>query len=671
MDGGYGRTGGTTLSRQFGKAVWGAVVALALSVPAIAAPHPDRAGRSGDKLDDALRRHAAIGEQQVIVTVKAGAKSGVRQRLQAHGGAVLKDHALINALSVRVDAPGLAALLSDPDVAYISTDADVAPSSSSSTDAVVSDLKKTLAMGNWFTGSSLTVAVVDSGMADTADFSGRILGTYDFTGGGSGIARSAIDEYGHGTHVAGLIGASGSVSSGVYAGVAPGIKFLSLRVLDKKGGGKTSSVIAALEFAVANRGRFNIRIVNLSLGHPIYESAATDPLVQAVEAAVRAGIVVVAAAGNYGVNPTTGAAGYAGVTSPGNAPSAITVGAATSGSTVERTDDRVASYSSRGPSWLDGYAKPDVVAPGTGLLSDATASSTLALTYPSLVYQGTNGKLMRLSGSSMATGVVTGLVAVMIEAHDYAAEQRYTSSGRNKRLSAYVPPPALTPNAIKAMLQYSATPLRDAAGVKYDALTQGAGEVDGLAAITLAYYADTAKGAGTPWMGALTPVTQFGTDVETWSQEIVWGTRALSGTGLMEINQAAWAQPVMWGSGELDNIVWGTAADGEGDNIVWGTSIALADVVWAGSVLEGDNIVWGTSLADWGLNIVWGTALLGVFEGDNIVWGTSADGEGENIVWGTVSEGDNIVWGTVEYDNIVWGTSSNKTVGLVLVGGVL
>ena len=104
-------------------------------------------------------------------------------------------------------------------------------------------------------------------------------------------------------------------------------------MLDKKGAGKTSDVIRALEFAVANKDRFGIKVVNLSLGHPIFESAATDPLVQAVEAAVRSGIIVVTAAGNYGTNPTTGVTGYAGIASPGNAPSAITVGASNTGGT--------------------------------------------------------------------------------------------------------------------------------------------------------------------------------------------------------------------------------------------------------------------------------------------------------------------------------------------------
>jgi serine protease AprX len=656
------------VSYGWGKAVWGTVVALALCTPAQAGPQSSRGHGSG-KLDSALQQTGSSdGLLTVIVTAKPGVKPGVRKRAESHGNKVVKDHDIINAMTVQVDESGLAALAADPDVASVSVDADVSPSATTTTTdtTVISDVKRKLALGNWFPGSSVTIAVIDSGIAPTADFSGRIVGTYDFTGGKGGVAISPIDEYGHGTHVAGLAGSSGAISSGYFGGVAPGVKLLSLRVLDKKGAGRTSDVIAAVQFAVANRAKFNIRVINLSLGHPIYESALTDPLVQAVEAAVRAGIVVVVAAGNYGVNPSTGQVGYAGIASPGNAPSALTVGAAANAGTVERTDDRVASFSSKGPSWFDGYAKPDVVAPGFGLLSSEVDGSTLATTYPSLVYPTTNGRLLKLSGSSMATGVVSGLVAIMIEAHDYAAEQRYQSSGRLKKLAPYVPPPALTPNAVKAMLQYSATPLKNANGAKYDALTQGAGEVDGLGAIALAYCADTAALPGTVWMPALPATTTFGTDVEAWSQEIIWGTRLTTGSSLIDINQPAWQPTVVWGAGELANIVWGAMSQ-ESDNIVWGTSAALADVVWSGSVLEGDNIVWGTALGSWGPNIVWGTSLLGALEGDNIVWGTSV-GELDNIVWGTMMESDNIVWGTLEFDNIVWGTS-NKVTSLGLVGG--
>ena len=103
------------------------------------------------------------------------------------------------------------------------------------------------------------------------------------------------------------------MSNGQYAGVAPNARLIGLRVLDNSGSGSTSDVIAAVEFATANKAALGIDVINLSLGHPPYESAATDPLVQAVEAASRAGIVVVVSAGNVGVNPQTGQVGYGGI----------------------------------------------------------------------------------------------------------------------------------------------------------------------------------------------------------------------------------------------------------------------------------------------------------------------------------------------------------------------
>src|SRR5207302_5038314 len=230
------------------------------------------------------------------------------------------------------------------------------------------------------------------------------------------------------------------------------VKFVILKVLDKTGAGLTSDVIRAVDFAVANKTTLGIDIINLSLGHPIYEPAASDPLVQAVERASRAGIVVVAAAGNYGKNPKTGEPGYAGITSPGNAPSAITVGAVKIQNTVPRDDDRIADYSSAGPTWYDAYAKPDIVSPGHNIVAVAAKNGYLYKTYPQLI--AADADYMLLSGTSMATAVTTGSIALLVEA--------------NRSVNQYHP--KLTANAVKSILEYTAVGIHDDAGVEYNPL---------------------------------------------------------------------------------------------------------------------------------------------------------------------------------------------------------
>ena len=177
----------------------------------------------------------------------------------------------------------------------------------------------TLGLRSSWTGAEIGVAVVDSGIEPSKDFESRITAFYDFTRGG--IATPPYDDYGHGTHVAGTIGGRGELSDKhEFEGIAPKVRLIGLKVLDSHGRGRTSDVIAAIEFAIVNKDKLGIDIINLSLGHPIYESAATDPLVQIVETAVRRGLTVVVSAGNYGTDPVTGKVGYAGLRRPGTHP---------------------------------------------------------------------------------------------------------------------------------------------------------------------------------------------------------------------------------------------------------------------------------------------------------------------------------------------------------------
>jgi serine protease AprX len=634
------------------------------------------------KLDKALQTYIADGcsggPKRVIISVKSGYRKGMGDSLKAHGDKVKAELKSIDAVAAEVHCDDLEALAAMAETTAVSIDGDVethaatrnskksttptqaevaaqlkAPmfqsmlawpqlraasylgSPYSSTDnSMINTVNSLLDAGMTGTAGGIGIALIDSGITPGPEFENRIAGFYDFTKGDI-QAVTAIDPYGHGTHVGGLIG-------GVNVGVAPGARIVALRVLDDNGKGSTSDVVRALEFAVANKAALNLHVINLSLGHPIYESAASDPLVQAVENAVRHGFIVSVSAGNFGVNKKTGEPGYAGIASPGNAPSAITSGSTNMFDTISRLDDRVSAFSSRGPTWYDGFMKPDLVAPGENVLSVAAVGSRLRMMQE---LRGNTGEYMRLSGTSMAAGVTTGIIALTIDLN-----------------------PKLTSNALKAILEYSAIPVLTSTGTAADALTQGAGQINGGGAAMLAWVITADAPVGSKWLipgyETITPTTEIGDRKYTWSQSILWGARKLSGANLMTEQRPAWGSNIVWGEGlgsEDDNIVWGNNF-GDDDNIVWGNALDTDDnIVWGSNIVWGnddDNIVWGSLSGEddnivWGNNIVWGSNLVGMsLDDDNIVWGSASDDD--NIVWGNLDD-DNIVWGNLDDDNIVWG----------------
>jgi len=474
-----------------------------------------------------------------------------------------------------------------------------------------------------YTGAGVGVAVVDSGVTawhDDLQYNGGSSAVQ--TNGGQRVAAfvdfvnshpTPYDDYGHGTHVSGIIAGNGYDSSGIRAGMAPDAHLVSLKVLDGNGRGVISSVIAALDYIVANKNAHNIRVANLSVGAAVTESFHTDPLTLAAKRVVEAGIVVVTAAGNRGKN-SSGVSQYGGITAPANAPWVLTVGASNHQGTPARVDDVVAGYSSRGPTRIDFAAKPDLVAHGSGIVSLSDPHSLFYATKADYLLKGSLNPgykpYLSLTGTSMAAPVVTGTVALMLQAN-----------------------PTLTPNLVKAILQYTAEE-----SPTYNALTQGAGFLNARGAVDLAKYFATAQA------GARYPYSSM------WSQRIIWGNYRVGG-GAISPNANAFQT----------HTVWGALRGEDGDNIVWGTRCeteTCANVVW-GASLDGDG-AFGVIDEDLD-NIVWGTSLDGSFDDlgedvDNIVWGTSLDGslaasseDGDNIVWGTnfaSEDGDNIVWGT-------------------------
>jgi len=506
-----------------------------------------------------------------------------------------------------------------------------------------------------YSGAGVGVAVIDSGITTWHDDlqpgrrsssrgNQRVVKFMDFVNG----QRQAYDDHGHGSHVAGIILGNGFDSLGKQAGIAPDASLISLKALDRDGKGTISDIIAALDWVAANARTYNIRVVNLSAGAAVTESYWTDPLTLAAKRLVDRGIVVVTAAGNLGKN-ADGAQQYGGILCPGNAPWVITVGASSTQGTTPREDDTLAGFSSRGPTRGDYLAKPDLVAPGHGIVSLTSPGGMLYSELREYLVDGAlktgDAPYLSLSGTSMAAPQVAGALALMFEAN-----------------------PALTPNLAKAILQYTAQ-----AREGYSPLQQGAGFLDVLSAVRLSRF----YGNNTP--GARMPVQP------TWSQHVMWGNHMIDGGYINPLGNA-WKTSTVWGADVIttatgeDNIVWGTAcgagcddivwgtADSSGDNIVWGTASGEDNIVWGTASAGQDNIVWGTASGEdnivWGTdcggsdcrNVVWGSAMSGQ---DNIVWGT-AGGE-DNIVWGTASGEDNIVWGTASggEDNIVWGTSSD------------
>ncbi len=231
-------------------------------------------------------------------------------------------------------------LSADPEVKYVSPDRSVHKKLALAAATINAPAVWSLGV----IGSGVGVAVVDSGMNPDPDLaaSGKnVVYTADFvnpivmsaTGKpGPKPAGYGLDWYGHGQHVAGIIASNGKSSScgkcnQSFVGIAPGANIINLKVLDQNGEGSDSAVIAAIDTAIALKTTYNVRVMNLSLGRPIYESYTQDPLCQAVEAAWQAGIVVVVAAGNDGRDNSFGNDGYGTITAPGNDPYVITVGA--------------------------------------------------------------------------------------------------------------------------------------------------------------------------------------------------------------------------------------------------------------------------------------------------------------------------------------------------------
>lgn len=247
-----------------------------------------------------------------------------------------------------------------------------------------------------YLGQHVAVAILDTGITAHPDFDHRILAFRNFTASPTSSTCDLLDDSGHGTHVAGILAGSGLLSSGLYSGIAPASSLLIGKVLDWKGNGNVETILNGIQWLREIYTQYPLRIVNISVGtRPSLPLQQKQLLLDAVESLWDLGLVVVVSAGNYGPAPGS-------VTVPGTSPKVITVGVPDSLPLVH-TKNNTFNYSGRGPT-RDCVIKPDVFAPGTGIISCNAFYSRKLKTPPYLAKTGT----------SMATPVVSGAIACLL-----------------------------------------------------------------------------------------------------------------------------------------------------------------------------------------------------------------------------------------------------------------
>jgi serine protease AprX len=484
---------------------------------------------------------ASAGLTETVIVTSTGTLTPLAAVLDV-GGTVLTQYQIIDGVEAQIPSlvePVLAALpgiIVTPDLSVNVQSAPESTGPHTPSDAFLQQTGATSLAAQGDTGQGITVAVMDTGIDNLPDFAGRLIGGVDLTGGNNPFQ----DAYGHGTFVAGLIAGNGASSGGRYSGEAPGANLVSIKVAGASGITDLATLILGVQWAVANRATYGIRVLNLSFGFEPITSTVINVLDQAVEVAWNSGIAVVASAGNAG--PFNGT-----VLSPGDDPLVITAGALDDMAQSSVANDEMTNFSSAGPTSPDGWVKPDLVTSGRSVVSLAAPGSTIYDDYPSARVGSAN---FVGSGTSFSAAITSGAAALVLADN-----------------------PGLTPDQIKARLLGTAYP-----GPVGNPFVDGHGALNAYAAATAGPldFAQSAGGLLPTLLGATVSLVPTG-PVSTWSAGLWSG--------------------VTWNQGSPTGSSWnGLAWDGAQWNGWAWTSKAWNEAAWAGAAWNGQ--AWSGSAWD-------------------------------------------------------------------------
>ena len=531
-----------------GNALWGSgkrrTALLATLVLTLVVPFGASAGSSGPKIHafvtPSLLSSASAGPANTfsVIVQGRGGNQAAKALADLLGGSkkAYKNFESIDGLAVELTGSQIQQLATDSHVTAITPDARVRLSGENDKWPYVVGAQKYWGSTWSSPASAATIAIVDSGI-DTArpDFGSRVIANVNLSGLSG---NSAGDGRGHGTMVAGI--AAGEANG--RKGVAPRAKIVSIDVMDDQGMARTSDVIAAADWILANKAKYGIRVANFSLHSSMASSFMFDPLAKAAERLWFNNVVVVAAAGNYG--STSGPSGV--YFAPANDPFVITVGATDTGRSVSTFDDVAAPWSAYGYT-LDGFAKPDVAAPGRYMVGPVPSTATLYSERPDHV---ASPGYMELSGTSFSAPVVTGVAALILGRHpDWTADQ------------------------VKGALMLGAKYLPNAR-----ALSVGVGEVNAPRSVELLSAPNPNAGLNA-FVGTDSASGQLAFDAASWA------SKAKSDASWAS---ASWAS-ASWASASWAAASWATAswADNAQAAASW-ADMSLASASWADNAISED-----------------------------------------------------------------------------------